>query len=81
MSVLLKLNPFEVLDLYEFIEDDKYTSSEEVIQTFMDIYEQSLVCLYNDEFGESDNYSCKDEFLVSIIFSKLMENMVVKKSL
>ena len=53
--------------------DYKYTSSEEVIQTFMDIYEQSLVCLYNDEFGESDNYSCKDEFLVSIIFSKLME--------
>lgn len=73
IPVLLKLNPFEVLDLYEFIEDDKYTSSEEVIQTFMDIYEQSLVCLYNDEFGESDNYSCKDEFLVSIIFSKLME--------
>ena len=60
--MLLKLNPFEVLDLYDFIEDDKYTSSEEVIQTFMDIYEQSLVCLYNDEFGESDNYSCKDEF-------------------
>ena len=73
IPVLLRLNPFEVLDLYEFIEDDKYTSSEEVIQTFMDIYEQSLVCLYNDEFGESDNYSCKDEFLVSIIFSKLME--------
>lgn len=39
IPVLLKLNPFEVLDLYEFIEDDKYTSSEEVIQTFMDIYE------------------------------------------
>ena len=79
MNVLLKLNPFEVLDLYEHIDDGMYTNSEEAIQEFMDIYEQSLMYTFNDENGELKNYSCEEEYLISVFISKLMEKYPSKE--
>ena len=70
-GILLKINPFEVLDLHDYIADDMYMSSEICIQTFLDCYEQSLLYSINDECGEEQNYSCKEEFLVATFISNL----------
>lgn len=72
-DIILKLNPFEILDLYDYIEDDKYTESEICIQTFLNIYEQSLLESINDEYSEEENYSCPEEFLVSCMITRIKE--------
>ena len=48
-DIILKINPFEALDLYDCIDDDKYTNSEICIQLFMDFYDKSLLYSFNDE--------------------------------
>lgn len=70
-DIILKINPFEALDLYDCIDDDKYTNSEICIQLFMDFYDKSLLYSFNDDYGEADKYSCSEEFLVETFISKL----------
>lgn len=70
-DIILKINPFEALDLYDCIDDDKYTNSEICIQLFMDFYDKSLLYSFNDDYGEADQYSCSEEFLVETFISKL----------
>lgn len=37
----------------------------------MDFYDKSLLYSFNDDYGEADQYSCSEEFLVETFISKL----------
>ncbi len=55
LPILLKLNPYEILDINDYIPSNKFIDSEIMIQMFLDVYEKSLAYSIRDcEEGYED---------------------------
>lgn len=72
-SILFKLNPLEVLDIWDYIDDDELLESENLIQTFFDLYDKTITEVEIDETGDSKNYESVEDFEFSLFTDNLYE--------
>ena len=70
---LFRINPYEVLDLSDFIDNDKFITSEITIQTLLNIYDESLEETINISIEEDrlDN----DNLLIKTFIKKLINQL------
>ena len=72
-TILFKLNPLEVLDIWDYIDDDELLESENLIQTFFDLYDKTITEVEIDETGDSKNYESVEDFEFSLFTDNLYE--------
>lgn len=72
LEELLRINPFEVLSLGNYIKDDAYLKSEVAIQQFFDMFDASIIEIH-EVYAEE-----KEDVLGEIFLSKLEEANVDK---
>ena len=75
IKYVINLNQYELLDLYNYISSDEFTNSEMTIQFLFDTYDSALDYVYEDDFGEEDDYDSFDEFVDEIFIQKLEESL------
>lgn len=69
LKTLLQINPFEILDIWDYIPDDKLTVPEKYIQIFFDIFDKSLSEAAEDPNRESENLDVYEyELMIQNIF-------------
>ncbi len=70
---LLKINPLEILDIWDYIPDDKLIESEKYIQIFFDIYYKSLSDALENKDGKKENHETKDIYEYTLIVENIKE--------
>ena len=70
---LLKINPFEALDIWDYISDEDLTEPEKFIQIFFDIYDKSIAEAVDDPNGEKENYDCLEIFEHAMLIKNINE--------
>ncbi len=96
LAELLALNPFEALDIGDYIPEEKFIQSEKYIQTFFDLYDKSISDLDEDDYNEVEsaelgyfaqniyeyfNYDvAKVAQFICYIISNVYEFLVIEKS-
>ncbi len=71
LKTLLELNPFEALDIWDYISDEDFMESEKYIQTFFNLYDKSISDASLDEFGEKENYDEADDYEYSLFINNI----------
>ena len=72
---LLKLNQYEIFDLHNYISSDEFTKSEMTIQFLFDTYDSACDYVFDDEYGEEDDYESQDAFIDKVFIEKLEEKL------
>lgn len=72
VSTLLKLNPFELLDVGDYVPDEKLIESEKFIQDFFDIYDKSI-SEASENACDQEEYDSIDEYEHAIINQNIQE--------
>ena len=62
VGTLLKLNPFEVLDIWDYIPEEEFLESEKHIQTFYNLYEKAVFDAMLDESDTCEEYDEIEEY-------------------
>lgn len=75
LNNLLKINPFEVLNLADYIKEDAYLKSEIAIQNFFNLYDASLLDLCESEEVEND------DALLELFIDKLSDTNLNEREL
>ncbi len=70
---LLKINPFEALDIWDYISDEDLTEPEKFIQIFFDIYDKSIAEAVDDPNGEKENYEGIEAFEHAMLIKNINE--------
>ena len=73
LSTLLKINPFEALDIWDYILDEDLTEPEKFIQIFFDIYDKSIAEAVDDPNGEKENYEGIEAFEHAVLIKNINE--------
>lgn len=73
LSTLLKINPFEALDIWDYILDEDLTEPEKFIQIFFDIYDKSIAEAVDDPNGEKENYEGIEAFEHAMLIKNINE--------
>lgn len=74
LSTLFKLNPFEILDIWDYIPDEEFLESEKYIQTFFNLYDKAISDVSIDEFGASENYDEIDEYEYNLLINNICDH-------
>ncbi len=74
LQKLLELNPFEFLDIWDYIPDEELTKPEKYIQRFFDIYDKSISECAEDINGEKENYESMDDYEHSVLIQSIYQS-------
>ena len=81
LSILLKINPFEIFNFINYKNPKELLKTEKIIQSFIDIYDSALSYTFIDEHGESSFYDSNDDFLIEVFKEKISDKYGNKKAL
>ncbi len=81
LSIINKINPFEILNFINYLDPNMLLESEKMIQKFIDMYDSSLCYCGLDELGEENNYENFDDFVADIIREKISEQFVTEEKI
>lgn len=74
LPILLELNPFEILDIWNYIPDEDLTKPEKYIQQFFDIYDKTISECTEDVNGEKENYDDMDDYEHKVFLQNIYES-------
>lgn len=73
LGKLLKINPFELINFIDYIEADKFLTTERYIQEFIDTYDSAISLVREDEeyLEENDNFTSD---IIQMFKEKIVEH-------